>query len=195
MATHFSILPWRIPWTEEPGRLQSMRSLSQTRLSMHAHAWHFTWHNVFKIHTSYSMCQNFIPYKKCVFIHVCMYIHCMFRPHCVCLLDLHGHLCCFHLLAIVNRKWKKVRLLSRVRLFATLWTVVHQAPPSMGFSRQEYWSGLPFPSPGDFPDPGIEPRSPALQADALPCEPPGKWIGILWKYIYKCLFEFLLSAL
>ena len=49
-----------------------------------------------------------------------------------------------------------------------------QAPLSMGFSRQEYWSGLPFPSPGDFPDPGIKPRSPALQADSLPSEPPGK---------------------
>ena len=47
------------------------------------------------------------------------------------------------------------------------WTVAHQAPPSMGFSKQEYWSGLPFPSPGDLPNPGIEPRSPALQADAL----------------------------
>ena len=47
------------------------------------------------------------------------------------------------------------------------WTVARQAPLSMGFSRQEYWSGLPFPSPGDLPDPGIEPRSPTLQADAL----------------------------
>ena len=65
-------------------------------------------------------------------------------------------------------------LLSHVRLFATLWTVAHQAPPSMEFSRQEYWSGLPFPSPGYFLDPGIKPRSPALQADALPSEPPGK---------------------
>ena len=54
------------------------------------------------------------------------------------------------------------------------WTVAHKAPPSMGFSRQEYWSGLPFPSPGDLPDPGIEPRSLALQADALTAEPPGK---------------------
>ena len=54
------------------------------------------------------------------------------------------------------------------------WTVAHQAPPSMGFSRQEYWSGLPFPSPGDFPDPGIEPRSPTLQADPLTSAPPGK---------------------
>ena len=52
--------------------------------------------------------------------------------------------------------------LSRVQLFVTPWTVAYQPPPSMGFSRQEYWSGLPFPSPGDLPDPGIEPGSPAL---------------------------------
>ena len=52
------------------------------------------------------------------------------------------------------------------------WTVAHQAPPSMGFSRQEYWSGLPFPSPGDRPDPGIEPRSPTLHADTLTSVPP-----------------------
>ena len=62
----------------------------------------------------------------------------------------------------------KVKSLSRVRLFATPWTVAHQAPPSMGFSRQEYWSGLPSPSPGDLPDAGIEPGSPALQEDAWP---------------------------
>ena len=68
----------------------------------------------------------------------------------------------------------KAKLLSRVQLFVTPWTVAHQAPTSMGFSRQEYWSGLPFPSPGDLPDPGIEPRSPAFQADALTSEPPGK---------------------
>ena len=70
----------------------------------------------------------------------------------------------------------KVKLLSRVQLFATPWTVAYQAPLSMGFSRQEYWSGLPFPSPGDLPSPGIEPGSPTLQADALPSEPPGKAI-------------------
>ena len=68
----------------------------------------------------------------------------------------------------------KVKSLSRVRLFVTLWTVAHQAPLSMEFSRQEYWSGLPFPSPGDLPDPGIEPRSSALWADALTSESPGK---------------------
>ena len=69
---------------------------------------------------------------------------------------------------------KKVKSLSHVRLSATPWTVAYQAPPAMGFSRQEYWSGVPFPSPGDLPDPGIKPGSPALQADALPSEPPGK---------------------
>ena len=65
-------------------------------------------------------------------------------------------------------------LFSRVRLFATPETVAHQAPLSMGFSRKEYWSGLPFPSPGDLHDPGIEPRSPVLQADSLQSEPSGK---------------------
>ena len=57
--------------------------------------------------------------------------------------------------------------------FVTPWTVARQAPLSMGFSRQEYWSGLPFPYPGDFPDPGIEPTSPASQADSLPLSPQG----------------------
>ena len=72
----------------------------------------------------------------------------------------------------------KVKSLSRVRSVvsdsATPWTVAYQAPPSMGFSRQACWNGLPFPSPGDLPDPGIEAGSPALQADALQSEPPGK---------------------
>ena len=72
-------------------------------------------------------------------------------------------------------KWRsEVKSLSHVRLFVTPWTVAYQAPPSMGFSRQEYWSGLPFPSPGDLPKPGIEPVSSALQTDTLPSEPPGK---------------------
>ena len=62
----------------------------------------------------------------------------------------------------------------RIRLFVTPWTVAHQAPLSMGLCRQEFWSGLPFPSPGDLPDPGIKPGSPALQADSLMIELPGK---------------------
>ena len=83
MATHSSFLAWRIPCTEEPGRLWSIVKV-------------------------------------------------------------------------------KVKSLSRVQLFVTPWTVAHQAPPPMGFSKQEYWSGLPFPSPGDLHDPGIKPTSPAL---------------------------------
>ena len=64
--------------------------------------------------------------------------------------------------------------LSHVQLFATLWTVACHAPLPMGFSRQESWSGLPFPSPGDLSNPGIKPGSSALQADSLLSEPPGK---------------------
>ena len=65
------------------------------------------------------------------------------------------------------------------RLFVTPWTVAHQAPLSVGFSRQECWSGLPCPPPGNLPNPEIEPRSPALRVDSLPSEPPGTpW----WKY-------------
>ena len=60
-----------------------------------------------------------------------------------------------------------------VRFFATPWTITRQAPLSMGFSRQEHWSGLPCPSPGDLPNLGIEPESPALQAGPLPAELPG----------------------
>ena len=74
----------------------------------------------------------------------------------------------------MENEMKRLKLLSRVRLFATLWTVAHQAPLSMEISRQEYWSGLPFPSPGDLPNPEIESGSPALQADSLLSEPPGK---------------------
>ena len=82
-----------------------------------------------------------------------------------------------------------MKSLSRIRLFATPWTVAYQAPLSMGFSSQEYWSGF---SPVDLPDPGMEPRSPALQTDALPSEPPGKSIVFsvdgysILPYIYLC---------
>ena len=91
-----------------------------------------------------------------------------------------------------------MKSLSRVRLFATPWTVAYQASPSMGFSRQEYyWSVLPFPSPGDLPDPGIEPGSPVSEADALTSEPPGEpqcdlksvsWLSDLWETDFTLLF-------
>ena len=73
-----------------------------------------------------------------------------------------------------ERERSRSKSISRVRLFVTPWTVAYQTPLSMRFSRQEYWSGLPFPSPGDLPNPGIKPGSPALESDALTSEPPGK---------------------
>ena len=89
----------------------------------------------------------------------------------------------------LDNTWETVKSLSRVRLFVTPRTVAYHAPPSMGYSRQEYWSGLPFPSPGDLPDPGIEPRSPALQADTLTSEPPGKPIEtIIFALSKLCYF-------
>ena len=92
---------------------------------------------------------------------------------------------------------------SHVRLFATPWTVAHQAPLSMGFSRQGYWSGLPCPSPGNLPNPAIEPKSPAFQANSLPSEPPGnrtgagvsfterRYRGRLWFRLEKACVSFL----
>ena len=106
-------------------------------------------------------------------------------PEKLCFLEViktfcHRHSCCC---------WNhnEVKLLSHVRLFATHWTVVYQSPPSMGFSRQECWTGLPFPSPGDLPDPGIEPGSPAFQADALTSEPPGNHHSHLGFMVWKSI--------
>ena len=75
---------------------------------------------------------------------------------------------------IMKKKMKVLIAHLCVQLFATPWTVAHQAPLSREFFRQEYWSGLPFPSPGDLLDPRINLESPALQADSLASEPPGK---------------------
>ena len=84
--------------------------------------------------------------------------------------------CCFNLNFPNDLWWEwKWKLLSCVQLFATQWAI-----QSMEFSRPEYWSGQPFPSPGDLPKPGIKPRSPALQADSLPAEPPGKPKNTAW---------------
>ena len=93
-------------------------------------------------------------------------------------------------------EWVKVKVksLSRVRLFATPWTVAYQAPRSMGFSRQEYWSGLPFPSPGDLPNPGIEPGSPALQTDTLPSEPLGSLSLLQWIFLTQELNQGILHC-
>ena len=128
MATHSSILAWRIPRTEEPGGLQPTGSKRV------GHDWA----------TSLSLRQS----------------------------ATNGAATDFDSLTTYTSEW--VKPLSHVRIFAAPWTAAYQAPLSMGFSRQGYWSGLPLPSPGDLPDPGVEPRSPTLQADALTSEPPGK---------------------
>ena len=78
----------------------------------------------------------------------------------------------FRIISLFLCTTHKVKLLSRVWLFVTPWTIACQVASSMGFSKQEYWSGLPFPFPGDLTDPGIEPGATALQADSLPSEPP-----------------------
>ena len=76
----------------------------------------------------------------------------------------------------------------------TPWAVAHQAPLSMGFPRQEYWGRLPCPPPGDLPNPGIEPRSPALQEDSLPSEPPGKPYGTYRELLLENLLVFSVIA-
>ena len=87
----------------------------------------------------------------------------------------------------------KVKLLSHVRFFVTQWTVAYEFPPSMGFSQQEYWSGLPFPTPDDLPDPGIESWSSALQADSLPSEPLEKPLEMhTYNLLKSCIYFFLL---
>ena len=131
MATHSSILAWEIPWTEKPGRLQSMGSQRV------GHDWATnTSQTEFKL-----ILQRQEQAEK-------QYMICMYA--CV--------LSCF----------------SHIQLFVILWTVTHRALLSMGFPKQEYWSGLPFPSPRDLPDPGTKLGSPALQADSLPTESAGK---------------------
>ena len=82
------------------------------------------------------------------------------------------------------------QLLSRARLFVTPWIVAHQASLSMGFPRQEYWSGLPFPSPEDLPYPGIESRSPALQADSLLSEPDYYYFVFFLSHMMQSIFSY-----
>ena len=144
MATHSSVLAWRVPGTGEPGGLSSMEShrvghdwsdLAAAAVAAYFYLVHFL---SVGMYLSYSFLLSFLPSLLA----------------CVC-----------------------VHLLSHVRFFVTLWTLAHEAPLSMGFSRQKYWSGLPFPPPGDLSDPGIEcmsPVSPVLAGEFFTTEPPGK---------------------
>ena len=117
------------------------------------------------------MCISWSHLWKSVCTYVCMHDH----RH-----NLEGHSWKVYLLLGVH---VYPQFLSSVRLFVTPWTVACQAPLSMGFSRQEYWSELPCPSPRDLPDPGIEPKSPALTDGFFTTEPPGK--SIWWNTAMK----------
>ena len=155
---------------------------------------------VFLFLTYFILCDSPCHYKRPNFIPFYGWVisHCIYMYHVLFHSSLGGHLGSFHVLTMKNSTAMniegKVKLLSHVWLFATLWSVAHQAPLSKGFSRQEYWSGLQFPSPGDLPNPGIERRFPTLQADALISEPPGKPniegtcaflnYGFLWVYAH-----------
>ena len=148
---------------------------------MHAHTWEDP--EIYQIWTvNQANCYIYkYTYKYsvdicvCVDIYVCIYIYVYVYIYYICV--------CVYVYMYIYIYI--VKLLSHVCLLVTPWTVAHQAPPSMEFSRQEYWSGLPFPSPGDLPDPGVKPGSPALQADALPSEPPG--ISLYIYSIHKVL--------
>ena len=136
------------------------------------------------------MANNILVCVSVLSLGVCLCVFCLF----FILSSIHGHLVCFYILAIINSAAitkVKMKSLSHVWLFVTPWTVAHQAPPSMGFSRQKYWSGLPFPPPGMFPTRGPNLGLPhSRQIDALTSEPPGKlWLkGCI--YFFKLLFSF-----
>ena len=159
MAPHSNTLAWKIPWMEEPDRLQSMGSLRVGH----------DWATSLSLFTFMFGEGNGSPLQ----------CSCLENPRdggawwaAVCRVAqsqtwLKG-------LSKMRSYWSNscvLSLFSRVWLFVTPWTVACQAPPSMEFSRQEYWSGLPFPSPGDLPNPRIKPGFLALQADSLPSRP------------------------
>ena len=154
MATHSSILAWKILWTEKPGGLQFMGSQRDTA----------EWLNIHMLLIYSVMLVSGVHQSDCIYIYT--YICILF----------------FRLFSIM---WRMCSVVSNsLQSFST---VAHQVPLSMGFFRQGYWSGLPFPAPRALPDPRIEPMSPAspaLKADSFPAEPSGKLFHYrLWKYI------------
>ena len=227
MATHSSILTWIMPWTEEPGRLQSIGSqrvrhnwsdlarkrsiiLAATAKSLQSHpalcdpidgsppgspipgilhartlewvaiSFSNAWKWKVKVKSLSSVRLFATPWTAAYQAPLPMgfsrqeYWSGVPLPSPSIILNIS-----------LNWKWKgESEVAQSCRLFVTPWNVAYQAPLSMGFSRQEYWSGLPFPSPGDLPNPGIELWSPTLQADTLPSEPSGKPILKLRVFFY-----------
>ena len=174
MVTHLNILAWRIPWTEEPGGLHRVPK-SPTQLSN----WHFNTY----VRRRWDPCASSLLTRN----YLCPQANENDDLYCrTCrqfFSSLHNKR--EHLLGKQHLQNLTGNQLSCCCLIAQLcptlghpWTVAWQAPLSMGFPRQEYWTGLPFPSPGDLPNPGIEARSVTSQADSLPSEPQGNMVGI-----------------
>ena len=163
MATHSSILAWKIPWQEG--------------LTGYSPWGPRVGHDGARMHQGLRWSSLLILMNLSGALILSQVVSLLFLLWLVTVL----------LLGTEKRSWRLKEsevAQSCPRLFATPWSVDHQVPLSMGFSRQEYWRGLPFPSAGDLPNPGIESRSPALQADALTTEPPGKSYGG-WSLAYE----------
>ena len=158
MASHSSTFAWKIPWMEEPGRLQSMGWLElDTTERLH---FHFSLLCIGEGNGNPLQCS-------------CLENPRGGEPGGLPSMGSHR----------VGHDWSNLaaaaaEVLSHVQLFVTPWAIAHQAPLSMEFSRQEYCSGLPCLPPGDLPDPGIKPGTPALQTDSLPSEPPGNLLNL-----------------
>ena len=157
MAPHSSTRAWKIPWTEEPGGLQSMESLeSDTTEWLH---FHFSLSCIGEGNGTPLRCSCLENPRDGGAWWAAVYGVAQSRTRLKQLSSSSSSVC---------------QLLSRVWLFVIPWTVACQAPLSMEFTRQEHWNGLPFSSPRNLPKPGIELRSPVLQADVLLSELLGK---------------------
>ena len=164
MATHSSTLAWKIPWMEEPGRLQPM-GLEESDTTERLH-FHFSLSCIGEGNGNPLQCSCLENPRDGGAWWAAIYGVAQSRTR------LKG-------LSSSSSSSEKGKSESEVAqscptLCNPMDCIAYQVPQSMEFSRQEYWSGLPFPSPRDLPDPGIEPRSPSLRANALPSEPPGK---------------------
>ena len=165
MATHSSIVAWRTPWTEEPGGLQSIGLQESDTTEWLNH--HQAVPSAELISLDFSL-PNLGPGILPVLLSLQnLQIGGVGVGWVVFFFN-------FLISATFLEFFSLCSSFSRAQLFVTPWTAAHHAPLSMRFSRQGYWSELPFPSPGDLPNPGIKPRSSALQADSLPTELQGK---------------------
>ena len=173
MATHSSVLAWRIPGMGEPGGPPSVGSHRVGKI-LQARFQQYVNHELPDVQASFIKGRG--TRDQIANIRWIIGKAREFQKNIYfCFIDYAKTFDCVPRCTLALSKVKvKMKSLSCVPLFATPWTVAYQVPPSMGFSRQDYWSRLPFPSPEDLPNPGMEPGSPVLQEDSLPTKPSGK---------------------